>query len=265
MIRIYRHSEATPLYRTELHTHQEHELYFLISGQRRYFIHHSIYDLSPGNMTIIPKGVLHKTVSQNHQGYDRFVLFFSDEDLHLISDALGAADYEKLLKIGCIRFPLDVAEHIAAQLKQMHREYTAKTPLCSVFLSAQLQLILLTVLRSSTPQPVCTENTAEKVQMVARYINQNFRFPLTLHDAAQMACLEDTYFSKQFKALTGFGFLDYLTQIRIQEAQRLLSCTDLPLGDISDLCGFSGRNYFGDVFKRYTGLSPTAYRKANKA
>jgi YesN/AraC family two-component response regulator len=127
-----------------------------------------------------------------------------------------------------------------------------------------LQLILLTVLRCSTPQPVCTESTAEKIQTVARYMSQNYRFPITLHDAAQMACLEDSYFSRQFKSMTGFGFLDYLTRIRIQEAQQLLRTTALPLEDISDLCGFSSRNYFGDVFKRYIGLSPTAYRKTNK-
>ena len=96
-------------------------------------------------------------------------------------------------------------------------------------------------------------------------MNQNFHLPITLHEAAQMACLEDTYFSKQFKALTGFGFLDYLTQLRLQEAQRLLRTTALSLADISELCGFSGSNYFGDVFRRYTGMSPSAYRKQQKS
>lgn len=264
MIRIYRYSEVSPHYTTDLHTHREYELYFLLSGQRRYFIQHFIYDLSPGNMVIVPKGALHKTISQNEQGYDRFVLFFSDEDLYSISKALGPSAYEALTQVNCVQFPADTAEIISRQLIQMQREFSAKPPMYSAFLSAQLQLILLTVLRSSTPQPVCMESTAEKIQTVARYMNQNYRQTITLHDAAQMAYLEDTYFSKQFKSLTGFGFLDYLTRIRIQEAQRLLSTTNLPLGDISDLCGFSGRNYFGDVFKRYIGLSPTAYRKANK-
>ena len=88
MIRIYHHKEVTPRYTTELHTHPEHELYFLLSGQRRYFIRHSIYDLTPGNLILIPKGALHKTVSRNNQGYDRFVLFFSDEDLRSLSGAL---------------------------------------------------------------------------------------------------------------------------------------------------------------------------------
>lgn len=261
MIRIYHHKEVSPQYTTELHSHQEHELYFLLGGQRRYFIRHTIYDLSPGNLILIPKDALHKTVSNSNLGYDRFVLFFSDEDLRPLSNALGPEAYEALLEIGCVQLPPDAVQRITLQLKQMQQEFTAQPGLYSVFLEAQLHLILLTVLRCGTPQPKCAENTAEKIQKVARYIGQNFHLPITLHDGAQMACLEDTYFSKQFKALTGFGFLDYLTQIRLQEAQRLLRTTSLSLGDISEMCGFSGSNYFGDVFRRYTGHSPSAYRK----
>ena len=264
MIRIYHHKEISPKYATDLHTHREHELYFLLAGQRRYFIRHSIYDLTPGNLILIPKGALHKTVSKSNQGYDRFVLFFSDEDLQSLADALGASAYEALLEMGCVQLPADAVQQITRQLKQMQQEYSTQPNLYPVFLETQLQLILLTVLRCGTPQPKCAENTAEKIQKVTQYIGQNFRLPITLHDAAQMACLEDTYFSKQFKILTGFGFLDYLTQIRLQEAQRLLRTTSLSLGDIAELCGFSGSNYFGDVFRRYTGISPSGYRKKEK-
>ena len=261
MIRIYHHREVSPQYTTELHTHGQHELYFLLGGQRRYFIRHSIYDLSPGNLILIPKGALHKTVSKNSQGYDRFVLFFNDEDVRSLSDMLGENAYAQLLEMGCVQLPADAVQKITQQLKQMQQEFSAQPNLYSLYLEAQLQLILLTVLRCGTQQPKCAENTAEKIQKVAQYIGQNFRLPITLHDAAQMACLEDTYFSKQFKALTGFGFLDYLTQIRLQEAQRLLRTTSLSLSDISEMCGYSGSNYFGDVFRRYAGISPSAYRK----
>ena len=72
--------------------------------------------------------------------------------------------------------------------------------------------------------------------------------------------MEKTYFSRQFKALTGFGFLEYLTQTRIRAAEQLLAETDLSIVDIAELAGFSCSNYFGDVFRRYKGVSPSAYR-----
>ena len=76
-----------------------------------------------------------------------------------------------------------------------------------------------------------------------------------------MAHMERTYFSKRFKALTGFGFWEYVTQTRLKEAERLLSETDISIGSVAELCGFSGSNYFGDVFCRWKGVSPTQYRK----
>ena len=62
-------------------THKKHELYFLVAGQRRYFVGHTIYDAYPGNLVIIPKTELHKTTSSTAKGYDRYVVYFSDEDV----------------------------------------------------------------------------------------------------------------------------------------------------------------------------------------
>ena len=72
--------------------------------------------------------------------------------------------------------------------------------------------------------------------------------------------MEKTYFSRRFKALTGFGFLEYLTQTRIRAAEQLLIETELSIENIAELTGFSCSNYFGDVFRHYKGVSPTAYR-----
>ena len=264
MVRIYRYWESSPHYTTDMHTHEEHELYFLLSGQRRYFIQHSIYDLSPGSLVIIPKGVLHKTVSYNQQGFDRFVLFFSDEDLSSLQDSLGHHAYRQLIECGCLQLPAEILRTVSTQLEQMLQEFHTQPPQHQLYLRTQLTLLLLTALRSGISQPMCSESTAEKIQAVARYINIHFSSPITLHDGAQMACLEDTYFSKQFKHFTGFCFSEYLTSVRLREAQRLLQTTKLSVGEISDLCGFSGSNYFGDIFKRYTGSSPSAYRKESQ-
>ena len=76
--------------------------------------------------------------------------------------------------------------------------------------------------------------------------------------------LERTYFSRRFKQLTGFGFQEYLLKTRVLAAQRLLLETALPVGEIAERCGFASGNYFGDVFCRYQGVSPTEYRRQNR-
>ena len=61
-----------------LHSHKCNELYFLLSGQRRYFIGHSIYDVSPGNIVIIPGYELHRTAALNSRASERYMVYFYD-------------------------------------------------------------------------------------------------------------------------------------------------------------------------------------------
>ena len=259
-IRIYRNAEVRPQYTTDMHIHDQHELYFLISGARRYFIGHSIYDVLPGNLVIIPKNELHKTNSAGTLGYDRYVLFFSDTDIPDFIRDLGQAHYNRLLQSSCLQLPAPQVQAIQLHLEQMHTCCRNGDPYEAVTLSNHLRSILLAALRWGKLTAPCAGETVHKIQQAARYVSENFYFPLTLHDAAQIACMEDTYFSKRFKAYTGFGFSAYLTQTRLRHAQKLLDETALSVTQIAEQCGFSGGNYFGDVFRRATGLSPSEYR-----
>ena len=105
--------------------------------------------------------------------------------------------------------------------------------------------------------------TVDKIQYAARYISENYAEPLTLEDAARLTNLEKTYFSKRFKLLTGFGFHEYLTEVRLCAAAQLLEQTDLSMVDIAERCGFSNSNYFGDVFRRWKGCSPSQYHSTH--
>lgn len=110
-----------------------------------------------------------------------------------------------------------------------------------------------------------TNAGADKIQQAAKYISENYAEQISLKEISSMVFMEETYFSKKFKVLTGFCFNEYLTQTRIKAAERLLCETELTIGEISDRCGFSGGNYFGDIFKRWTGCSPSKYRQLAKS
>ena len=92
--------------------------------------------------------------------------------------------------------------------------------------------------------------------LVATYVYENFHRHITLSDTALRFHISRSYLSKKFKAVTGFGFKEYLINIRIQNACRMLLETDQSITDIALSCGFNDSNYFGDAFRHVKGISP---------
>ena len=76
--------------------------------------------------------------------------------------------------------------------------------------------------------------------------------------------VSNSHLVRVFSAEMGMGPGHYLTQVRLQAAKLLLAHRTYPLELVASLCGFSGANYFCRVFRRSTGLTPAAWRKANR-
>ncbi len=243
------------------HVHNYHELYFLLSGARQYFIGHRLYHVSPGELVIIPENELHRTTNYQTYGYERYVIYFPDEYIKDIRDAAGRQSFDKIFRSGCLQFPSVQSEKVKAILKDMERELSSKDPYAYILALGKLNELIACIMRHGTHKLQEAERTASRIQKVAQYISENFSESITLHDAAQMAFMEDSYFSRQFKKLTGFGFVEYLTQVRLKAAAQMLADTSHSISKIAEDCGFSGSNYFGDVFKKLYGKSPVEYRK----
>lgn len=69
--------------------------------------------------------------------------------------------------------------------------------------------------------------------------------------------------NRKIKAITGMTTTEYILQLRISLAKKLLSTTDLPIGEIAFKCGVDDVSYFSALFKKHTGTSPTLYRNNN--
>lgn len=84
--------------------------------------------------------------------------------------------------------------------------------------------------------------------------------PHTLSTLAETAGMSRTAFSEQFKELTGRTPIDFLKEVRLRLATRLLTSTDLPVKTIAARVGFSSRSYFSKAFTAFTGIGPTSFR-----
>lgn len=97
------------------------------------------------------------------------------------------------------------------------------------------------------------------------YMEQHFDQPITLAEAAESLNVSQSHLSREFVKYAGEQPIRYLTKVRLEHAVKLLHSTDMRLTEISLSCGFSDRNYFSKVFKKYMKASPGELRRQMRA
>ncbi len=96
---------------------------------------------------------------------------------------------------------------------------------------------------------------------VKKYLRENYMYELSLDSVADILSISPAYLSTQFKKYQHIGFLDYLTEVRIQAACELLTDPLRPTAEVAGMVGYEDASYFARAFKKKTGLTPTQYRR----
>ena len=98
---------------------------------------------------------------------------------------------------------------------------------------------------------------------VNSYVEQHISEKIRVTDIASNLNLSRSYLSVQFKKETGINLNDFINQMKIDEAKRLLATSEKTITYIAALLAFSSQSYFDSIFKEYTGMTPRQYRESN--
>lgn len=105
------------------------------------------------------------------------------------------------------------------------------------------------------------QNYSLPVRKVITCIRTDLTADLSLKSMAEQLNVNASYLSSLFKKEIGIPLTEYVNTYRINHAQVLLLCTDLPTKSIALQCGISDMHYFSRMFKRITGVTPKTYRE----
>ncbi|MGO4543475.1 AraC family transcriptional regulator [Paenibacillus sp. 2TAB23] len=257
---------STPYTMADDHYHDYYEIYYMLSGQRIYFIKDRSYSIEQGDLVFIRKHELHKTMQVGYDSHERLILHFDDFMLQRLAGAhagLLLSAFNETAPI--IRLPRQELLAMDQLMRKLLTEIKEEAPGYELIPPHALTMLLLTAARHiQQHEPVPMHHATPmhaKITEITRYINGHFAESLRLSTVAEHFFISPYYLSRMFKEITGFAFSDYIIITRIKEAQRLLRETDSSVTDIAAAVGFDNFSHFGKTFKKMTRHSPRDYRK----
>lgn len=246
------------------HYHTRYELYYLYSGERFYFVQDKTYHIKKGSLVLIPPNVIHATSNVKNIAYERFLITFFDDEIKYFCNCFPDINFYEIFKNGIyvVNFsPKDqlVIESIFENMN--HTEHYGKK---QFFLMQVLFLANKNKEEKNVVDNKQLHGTQKTITEVVAHINNNFQTELNLENISAEFFIDSCYLSRIFKKTVGMSFVDYINNVRVMEAKKLLTATDESIISIAESVGFKSNTHFGRVFKKVTGTSPLQYRKVKK-
>lgn len=252
------------------HWHDHMEFVKILQGPVRFQIDHHSFDAETGEIYFINSCQIHSVTSFPDTAcairgmvFDK-TLLYSLENLemrHLLSLFLRADkvanQYERSHPLWAM---------LNAEMDKAYEEYTQAEVGHEYSILASLYRMIVPMLRlyeqdlnSSPPRQYA--NQYMRLKPAIDYMEAHLSDKVYMETVCETVNMNLYYFSSLFKKVFGMPPVQYLIQLRVNHAKRLLLDEERSITEIAELCGFCNINYFDKVFKEKSGFTPKDFRK----
>ena len=260
-------------YKTEfnfpVHYHEEYELNFIenAKGVRR-VVGSSMEEIDSLELVLVGPNIPHAwfTYKCTSESIFEITIQFHRDLFHEVFLKRNQLNFVRNLferSLKGISFSRKTIERVAPRLKGLAEKegFDSVLELMVILNELSLSPDSRTLSDDVTYNTELIYNDSQRVEKVVDFINENFSRTIRLAEAAELVEMAETAFSRFFKAKTGITFVDYLNDIRLGHASRLLIDSTSPIAEIAQECGFTSLTNFNRIFKKRKGLVPKDFRE----
>lgn len=236
------------------HTHHFTELFYIVKGKGFFVLPDHEIPVKENDLVIINPNVEHTEKSNSQDSLEYIALGI--EGLSFI------LENEQDSKMGLFTYQGDrtdilyLLNKLLSEVKHSNEEYEI---ICQNII--EILIVKLKRGKKFTIKQTNQKSMNKSVMLITHYINQNYREQISLDTLAEVVHINKYYLAHCFKNDMQVSPIEYLNQVRIQQAKILLETTDYNIANIAEFIGFSSQSFFTQVFKRITKQSPSSYRK----
>lgn len=229
------------------HYHDTYELFFVVKGIRYIFLDGVCHVLNPGDIILIKPYQTHYMQSLSSDFYARYVLNFAPDYL---DGMLKPAEKQRFLEV----LQNDIL-HLTTEQSGELVEVFELLLLCRDYYTRQ----------ERTQMPELSAAPRQEILDAIAYINAHYAEKIDLETIASQIHLSKYYFCRIFREVTGATVLEYLTNVRLTRAGRLLVESSLAIQEIAQKTGFASLVHFSRTYRNAYGVSPSDTRRRRKA
>lgn len=257
------------------HWHEEVELLLALRGHLSYRINGQEIVIREGDALFVNSRQLHYGFSADGMDCGFFCVVFQPQ-LLCASEALQA------------RYILPILEHTGTPYLLLRRDDAPHQPLLALLkrladmadrcqapptgceletlgVLAQFWQGLYGLLRPALTHTFAADADAQAVRNMLEFIHQHYAERVTLEQVAQAGHVCRSKCCQLFRQYLGHTLVSYLQSYRLERGTAMLKETELSVSQIAYACGFCSGSYFTELFTRYKGCAPTAYRRLLQA
>ena len=254
------HLKDKAMEQVDWHYHDFHKILIFLGGHASYAIEGQSYDLEPGDLVLVPRGCIHKPEVREEFPYERYVLYLSPAFLERASDE--TTDLETCFQqaIRHYSFALRPARltaliRLLGQVEEAHKETAFGGHLLGRSLLIQFLIQVTRAMEGQDMGYVTSAACDEKILSILKYLNLHLTEPFSIEELSRQFYISKYYMMRRFKAETGYTIHNYLTEKRLLLAREKI-LHGLPLGLVSQECGFGDYSSFSRAYKKRFGVSP---------
>lgn len=262
----------------EEHFHPEIEIHVIRAGGGVYCFGGKEQRFNAGDVFIFRTNERHFVTERTREDGDEAYscgLYFFPELIQYLDTDIFDTKYMQVFSRDNDRFihyiPADKPEaaRIADMVEDIRCEFESAESGFEMMIMLDLMHIIVTYVRMYSAEElnaICNAHEIrsdyyDDIQSVMKYIDEHITEDISIDTLAELAKMSASCYSKWFKKINGYTTWDYINTRRILLAQRLLCETDLSVTKIAAQCGFNNSANFNRQFKRFSGETPTGFRK----
>ena len=253
-----------PYFQFKWHYHPEFELTYIVKGNGYRIVGNSYESFSDGDLVLLGSNLPH-TWSGKADGdvnSDAIVIQFSSEFISPFLEFNESLLIKKMLENSFRGINFKYDEQLISKIIELNETNGVNRILKLITILDILSKKQFKLIAPNTFHNVVSKKSEVRINKVCLFIQNNFQNKIYLKEVAELIYLTESNFCKFFKKATGKTYSDYLNELRINEACRLLVQTEKSINQISFECGFESLSYINRVFLSKKEMTPSKYRKS---